>query len=58
LTQILDELCSKDSQTLKKSKYDLIKSKYYQMKAWAKDANMALNQLEEYNRIKMELIIL
>jgi hypothetical protein len=26
------------------------------MKAWAKDADMALNWLEEYNRIKMEWI--
>jgi hypothetical protein len=28
------------------------------MKAWAKDANKALNWLEEYDRIKMELITL
>ncbi len=58
LTQILDELCSKDSQTFKKSEYDLSKSEYHQMKAWAKNVNMALNWLEEYNWIKMELIIL
>jgi hypothetical protein len=54
LTQILDELCTEDSETFKKFDYDLIKSECHQMKAWAKDADMALNWLEEYNRIKME----
>jgi hypothetical protein len=58
LTQILDELCAKNSETFKKSEYDLIKSEYHQMTACAKDANMALNWLEEYNRIKMGLITL
>ncbi len=58
LTQILDELCAEDSQTFKKSEYNFIKSEYHQMKAWAKDADMVLNWLEEYNRIKMELITL
>jgi hypothetical protein len=53
---ILDELRAKDSQTLKKSEYDLIKSEYHWMKAQAEDADIALNQLEEYDRIKMELI--
>jgi len=54
LTQIFDELCSEDFQTLKKSEYNLSKSEYHEMKVWAKNANMALNQLEEFNRIKME----
>jgi hypothetical protein len=42
--------------TLKKSEYNLIKSKYCWMKARAEDVDMALNRLEEYDWIKMELI--
>ncbi|CAM6050858.1 unnamed protein product [Sphagnum compactum] len=57
-TLILNELCVEDSQTFKKSEYDFIKDEYHRMKARVEDADMVLNQLEEYDRIKMELIAL